>query len=76
MGSTVGVHTTAEVGGLKPPERELLKQHVIHHLQTSEEISQIIAADPKLLTTLTSDPKINALLREKAGPLLRRLLET
>jgi hypothetical protein len=73
MGSAVGVHSKDEVKDLTPDERALLKQHVLHHLQTSEEIQKIIGANPKLLKALTKDPKIKTLLRKKARPLYSRL---
>jgi hypothetical protein len=73
MGSAVGVHTPKEVKALTPRERALLKQHVLHHLQTSEEIHKIIHTNPKLLTALTRHPKIKKILRKRARPMYDRL---
>jgi hypothetical protein len=73
MGNPVGVHTDKEVKNLTPDERALLKQHVLHVLQSSEEIHKIIGTNPKLLKTLTKDPKIKAILRKKARPMFDHL---
>jgi hypothetical protein len=70
MGDTVGVFNDKEVEELNPKERALLKQHILHHIQTSEEIQKILRTNPKLLTT---HPKIRKILRDKARPLKDRL---
>jgi hypothetical protein len=70
MGSPVGVFTDDEVKELTINEKNLLKEHIIQHIQTSAEIRRIISDDPKLLT---GNPKIRKILRRKAGKLQRRL---
>jgi hypothetical protein len=73
MGNPVGVNPEKDVKDLSKDDREMLKQHVMHQIQTSAEIHKIISADPKLLKTLTKHRKINSILRRKAKPMLARL---
>jgi hypothetical protein len=70
MGDTVGVFTDKEVSDLNSDERALLKQHILHHLQTSEEVQKILRTNPKLLT---GHPRIRKMLRSKARALKDRL---
>jgi hypothetical protein len=70
MGDMVGVFSDDEVKELNDKDRALLKQHILHHIQTSAEIRRIIDANPKLLTR---DPGIRKTLRTKAGNLHKRL---
>ena len=70
MGDPVGVFTDSEVKELDVREKILLKEHILHHIQTSAEIRRIISANPKLLT---KNPRVRAILRKKAGALHKRL---
>jgi len=70
MGSTVGVFKDAEVKGLDDKEKLLLKEHILHHIQTSAQIRRIISENPKLLT---GNSRIRKILRTKAGALHKRL---
>jgi hypothetical protein len=73
MGSPVGVFSNDEVKGLSKKDITLLKAHVVHHIQTSAEIRRILIADRKLLRKLTTDPRINKILRREAVALKQRL---
>ena len=73
MGSPVGVFSNKEVKGLSKQDIALLKAHVLHYIQHSAEIRQILNADRKLLRKLTRDPRINKILRREAAPLKKRL---
>jgi len=70
MGSTVGVFDDTEVEALDEKDKAILKEHILHHIQTSAEIRRIIHADPSILT---KNPDIRRILRSKAGALHRRL---
>ena len=70
MGSTVGVFDDTEVEALDEKDKTILKEHILHHIQTSAEIRRIISANPKLLTR---HPRIRRILRTKAGTLHKRL---
>ncbi|TMJ26914.1 MAG: hypothetical protein E6G96_13725 [Alphaproteobacteria bacterium] len=73
MGSPVGVFSNEEVKGLTAADIQLLKAHVIHHIQTSPEIRRILNADRKLLRKLTTDKRINKILRKEAAAMKKRL---
>ncbi len=73
MGSPVGVFSNKEVKGLSKKDIELLKAHVLHHIQTSPEIRRILHSDRTLLRKLTRDRRINKILRIKVAALKRRL---
>jgi hypothetical protein len=73
MGSPVGVFSNEEVKGLTAADIQLLKAHVIHHIQTSPEIRRILHADRKLLRKLTTDKRINKILRKEAAAMKKRL---
>jgi hypothetical protein len=73
MGSPVGVFSNKEVRRLSKKDIELLKAHVLHHIQTSPEIRRILEADRTLLRKLTRDRRINRILRKKVAALKRRL---
>jgi hypothetical protein len=70
MGNVVGVFTNIEVRELNEKDKALLKEHILHYIQTSAEIRRIISANPKLLTR---HPRIRRILRTKAGTLHKRL---
>jgi len=70
MGNVVGVFTNIEVRELNEKDKALLKEHILHYIQTSAEIRRIIHADPSILT---KNPDIRRILRSKAGALHRRL---
>lgn len=68
------VFTSQEIQELDENKRTVLKQHVMHHLQISEEIRRIISTDPGLLQTLLRDhPEVRDILRARARPLLDAL---
>ena len=67
MGSPVGVFSNKEVKGLSKKDIELLKAHVLHHIQTSPEIRRILHSDRTLLRKLTRDRRINKILRKKVA---------
>jgi hypothetical protein len=73
MGSPVGVFSNKEVKALSKKDIALLKAYVLHLIQHSPEIRQILNADRKLLRKLTRDPRINKILRREAGALKKRL---
>lgn len=74
MGNPVGVFTDKEVQDLNNDERELLKEHVVHHFVTCQEIRDILNAEPTLLPTLLQKyPKIREILRDRADALRQRL---
>lgn len=73
MGSPVGVFSNKEVKALSKKDIELLKAYVLHLIQHSPEIRQILNADRKLLRKLTRDPRINKILRREAVALKKRL---
>jgi len=74
MGSSVGVHTNADVKGLSDEEKALLKEHVLHHLQSSEEIRRIIINKKGALPGfLKKNKEIQKILKRKARPFLNRL---
>ena len=73
MGSPVGVFSNKEVKRLSKKDIALLKAHVLHYIQHSAEIRQILSADRKLLRKLTRDPRINKILRKKVAALKKRL---
>jgi hypothetical protein len=75
MGSPVGVFSNEEVKGLSKNDIALLKAHVLHHIQTSREIRQILNRDRTLRRKLTRDPRINKILRREAVALKNRLEE-
>ena len=75
MGSPVGVFSNEEVKELSKADIALLKAHVLHHIQTSREIRQILSRDRTLLRKLTRDSRINKVLRREAGALKKRLEE-
>jgi hypothetical protein len=70
MGNVVGVFTDEEVTELDEKDKALLKEHILHHIQTSAEIRRILHSDPKILTR---HPQIRNALRKKAGGLHKRL---
>jgi hypothetical protein len=70
MGNVVGVFTNIEVRELDEDDKALLKEHILHHIQTSAEIRRIIHANPKLVTR---NRRIRKILRTKAGALHKRL---
>ena len=70
MGNVVGVFDDEEVKALDDKDKALLKEHILHHIQTSAEIRRILHSDPKLLT---KHPEIRKALRKKAGSLQKRL---
>ncbi len=74
MGSGVGVFTDNEVKDLDDEDRKRLKEQIVHHLQTSEDIRRIVSEKPNLLPDfLASHTEIRDKLQEKARPLLERL---
>jgi hypothetical protein len=73
MGSPVGVFSNKEVKALSKKDIALLKAYVLHLIQHSPEIRQILNADRKLLRRLTRDPRINKILRKEAAALKKRL---
>jgi hypothetical protein len=73
MGSPVGVFSNKEVKALSKKDIALLKAYVLHLIQHSPEIRQILNADRKLLRRLTRDPRINKILRREAAALKKRL---
>jgi hypothetical protein len=73
MGSPVGVFSNKEVKALSKKDIALLKAYVLHLIQHSPEIRQILNADRKLLRKLTRDPRINKILRKEAAALKKRL---
>ena len=70
MGSEVGVFDDDEVEGLTEQDKAMLKEHILHYIQTSPEIRRIISEKPKTLTEIV---EIRDILRRKAGKLQRRL---
>lgn len=70
MGDKVGVHDDTELEGLSRQQRAQIKQQILRQLQTSPEIRAIIQKTPRLLT---SDSRINKILKRKLAPTLRRL---
>jgi hypothetical protein len=73
MGSPVGVFSNKEVKALSKQDIALLKAYVLHLIQHSAEIRQILESDRKLLRKLTRDPRINKILRREAAAMKRRL---
>jgi hypothetical protein len=73
MGSPVGVFSNKEVKALSKQDIALLKAYVLHLIQHSAEIRQILESDRKLLRKLTRDPRINKILRREAIAMKRRL---
>jgi predicted ABC-class ATPase len=71
MGSTVGVHTDEEVQNLDANEKALLKDHILQHLSSSEDIRQIVSQD--LSGFMDKNPEIQKTLKEKSSALLNRL---
>lgn len=70
MGSTVGVFGDNEVEELTEQDKTMLKEHILHHIQTSPDIRRIISENPKLLT---ENEDIRNILRRKANKLRNRL---
>jgi translation initiation factor 2 alpha subunit (eIF-2alpha) len=70
MGSEVGVFDDDEVEELTKQDKKILKEHILHHIQTSPQIRGIISDKPKAVTGIK---KIRDVLRKKAGKLQRRL---
>jgi hypothetical protein len=70
MGGVVGVLSEKEVKGLSKKDRAMLRAHVVHHIQTSPEIREVIHKTPKLVT---KHPRIRAILRREIGAMHRRL---
>jgi hypothetical protein len=65
------IYTVEEREGLSDKDRELLHQHVLHHIQTSQEIRKIISEQRKKFVEM--DSRIKEILRKKADPLRKRL---
>ena len=70
MGSEVGVFDDEEVEELTERDKAILKEHILHHIQTAAEIRRVISEKPK---TLTEVGEIRDILRRKASKLQRRL---
>jgi hypothetical protein len=68
-----GVFEESEVSTLSDSEKELLKNHVLHHVLTSSEIHKIISSNPRLLRQVTQQPEIKKKLKAKAGALHKHL---
>jgi len=70
MGAAVGVLSKGQLKGLSKKDKAQLKEHVVHFIETSPEIRKIIDKNPKLVT---KNPRIRAILRREAGPMLEQL---
>jgi hypothetical protein len=69
MGNGVGVHSEDEVKNLTKEQRDQLKDEVIRHLRTSEEIHQILRSDPNIIETLTkSNTQLRDILKKGCSP--------
>lgn len=66
----MGVFTDEEVADLSEEDKAILKAHIVHQIQTSPHIRQIIHNNPKYVT---NDPDARTILRREAGALRERL---
>jgi len=70
MGDAVGVHDERELAGLNPQQREQLKQEVLRQLANNPQVRDIINEEP---TILTSDSRINDIVKQALAPTLQQL---
>lgn len=65
------IFTAQERKGLSEKDLAMLHEHVLHHIQTSQEIRRLISRQRKEFVELHAD--IKKTLKRKARPLLERL---
>lgn len=72
MGNPVGTFSEDDVKDLDDESRQLLRDAAIGEIQTNPQIREILMNDPEVLKSLTTNGKINPILRQKLTPVLNR----